>query len=336
MEQFMMVMGILVGLIGLGYVGLPLWAYLLAPTNLFFTFVNEGTAKVVMRGGKFQRVIIALKGHYLNDNGDVVKSGDPEKLRWFERISGAYWVGIPPFFRVHTYGFLWTTLSKEEVGGEIVEKPKQREEKEMDNVFIKDRVYLGYIFSAETKEGMPVDIRYLITLRVVNPYKALFLVHRWLEATLDLVSQSGRQYVGRRTYQQLISKETADPKKGFSGGISTLENQILKNYGVFFVKAEIHSVEPAGTAAEKYREASIRAYLAETIKNATITEAEGEARKNVLIGKSKAEAQQFQNDVYKKSPEATRASYDAQVGIAQGIRSIAASIAQALAGQGRT
>ncbi len=47
----------------------------LAPNNLWFTFVPEGTAKIVVRGDKFKKALIQWKGYTFDEDWNVIPEG---------------------------------------------------------------------------------------------------------------------------------------------------------------------------------------------------------------------------------------------------------------------
>ncbi|HQG98689.1 MAG TPA: hypothetical protein PLO75_08700, partial [Thermotogota bacterium] len=183
----------------------PLWLFWLANSPRLahlspFTTIRDGEAKVVMRGDSFRRVIARKEGYdvvipqnegYYPNNKiwDIVEKNPeaPRKESFLQKNLGLYWVGIPPFQKLYHYNFGWVTYKAPE--GETDPRPVKRNE-ELFHVFVKDALYWGTLKEAETFDKLPVNVEFLITLRVVNVYDALFEVHRYLDAILDLVRQS--------------------------------------------------------------------------------------------------------------------------------------------------
>ena len=307
LEVIALLFGMLIGMVAIGWAVLPAWAWILANFDICFTFVEEGTAKAVVRGKEFHKFLLQSKEMKFREGSwDIVPlrpDEQPEKRYWFERWSGARWVGLWPFFSIYNYKFKWTVAKQEEKDGKIVTTPDMRE-RTIDSIYIRDVVYYGKIESAETTDNTPVDVEYLLTVRVTNPYKALFRVHRWLEAVIDLTSQRGRQYIGTRSYKQLVAKEGKKQSTGFAGGIRGLREHLCENFGVEFVYADIASVEFSGTTKKEYVEASTAEYLADSKAIATVKAAEAEARKIKLVGGAEAEALQVRMEQFQKNPDA--------------------------------
>ncbi|HQG98688.1 MAG TPA: hypothetical protein PLO75_08695, partial [Thermotogota bacterium] len=134
--------------------------------------------------------------------------------------------------------------------------------------------------------------------------------------------QQGRQYVGTKTYDQLVQEEGDKEDEGFSGGVYILRERILKEYGVEIVRADILSIDPVGPAAEEYRRASTAAYLAEAKKVATVTAAEGEARAIELVGNAREQALNAQIRAYERSPQAAQATLNAEAAREMGIEHV--------------
>jgi hypothetical protein len=97
--------------IGLGIVGLVGFAFgiivlinFLAKNNIFFTFVQEGTAKIILKFGKFHRVIMTYEGYGLDREWTVRKKTEAHKSQGEKgnvklrreplRFGGLRWVRI--------------------------------------------------------------------------------------------------------------------------------------------------------------------------------------------------------------------------------------------------
>jgi len=323
-------LGILIGLV----LSSPFWPYLLAQFDLFFTFVKEGEAKIVVAGQSYVKTILSLSGYIVARDGTIV-TGTPWWKSPFERWFGTYWVGIPPFRKIFSYQLRWTTYQPKVAGGG--KEPVVRRET-LRSTFVKDKVYYGKADNVETDEGLPLEVEFLVTLRVVNPYKAIFLISNWVETVIDRTTQQARVYIGTKTYQQLLQEETFEPSKGFSGYMATaLEQVILDAYGVRFVSCDILSIDPPVS----YRETTTRLYTAQRNAEAIVTQAEAEATATKVKGyaeavaitaKGQAEATALETRVaaFKKGPAAAKALLNAEVGKAQGVGPVFEAIGKGL------
>jgi regulator of protease activity HflC (stomatin/prohibitin superfamily) len=329
-------MGTLLGVVFGLVLSTPFWPYILAHFDLFFTFVKEGEAKIVVAGESYVRTILSLSGFIVSTDGSIVP-GFPQKSL-FERWFGIYWVGIAPFRKVYAYTLRW--MSYQPKAGNSGDKEPVVKTAVLDSTFVKDKVYYGQANAVETSEGLPLDIEFLVTLRVVNPRMALFLISNWVEAVIDRTTQQARVYVGKKTYKALLQRETSHPDKGFSGYMANaLAKTIRDDYGVEFVSCDILSIEPP----EQYREATTKAYTAEQNAVAITTEAtalataitvKGNAEAGVITAKGTAEAESLTKRIkaFKKAPDAAQALLTAEVGKAQGVGMIAEAIGKGLRG----
>ncbi len=65
--------------------------YFLAKHNIFFTLVQEGRAKVILRFKKFRKAVMAYKGYALDEEWNVA----PTKKEAPKLFGGLKWIGIP-------------------------------------------------------------------------------------------------------------------------------------------------------------------------------------------------------------------------------------------------
>ncbi|MBI2033612.1 MAG: hypothetical protein HYT13_00730 [Candidatus Liptonbacteria bacterium] len=263
----------------------------LAKRNLFFTIVQEGKAKAVKKWGEFHKLIIVYKDHAFDQDWNVrhASLADEEAEDfWDDKTQGfvkkqvelqiqkplfggllgkiigkVFWIGIPPIYTIHEYTFRWLGLrqrARKELGreGELVEQVVDREE-QLDFILLQDDTYFTFIKRAETRgKGMlvPIDVEVILTIRIVNPYKALFRVQDWLEVTLNQLIPVVRGFVSSREYETVISgleegkpkperDESMEPearkKDPLLAGIA---HYVLTRYGVLIKKVGIGSVTP--------------------------------------------------------------------------------------------
>jgi len=211
-------------------------------------------------------------------------------LRWVELL-GARWFGISPFYEIDTRQQKWLAAKTNTQTGETILEGK---DELVSSFFLKD-VVVGHRLSevetggynpvlqtnlpatgqADQAEMLPVNLEYLLTLRMTNPMKALFGVHRYLDAILERSGPAAKRHVGQTTYTGLIRErpETNEFQKNIKG----IETDILEHYGMRFVAAEISKVDPGSPEAEKYRLASTAVYLATTAGEATMVTAQATA-----------------------------------------------------------
>ncbi len=338
---FQIVLGFFV-MLGIATITSPLWLFWLANNPRLahlspFTTLEDGEAKAIVKGKTFSGAVAKMEGFDLvtdhnihfyqgSELWDIVEKNSqaPDTKSLWQKYLGLYKVGIPPFKSLHRYIFEWTTPKDTSESGKSVSVHRKEQ---LTHIYIKDANYLGVVSEAETSDQLPINAKFVLVLRVVNVYKALFKVDRFLDSIMNQVRQQGRNYIGTRTYKQLIQEEGDETKEGFSHGVRLLKDEIRKRWGVEIVKADFVEISLAGTAAAKYEEASTALYLAEAKKTATVTTAEGEAKAIELVGEARKKALVSQAEAYKGSEQAAQAILDAEVGRAMGIKPVTEAIA---------
>lgn len=197
----------------------------LAVLSLFLTFVDEGKAKIIVRGDEFDKALMSWKDHHLDKKTWDVVEGEEEKGRFRRWFGGLRFYGIPPFQKVLTYHFRWSHLHEDGTIG--------NHDEWIDYVLLKMDVYVielplvleeGKEEASEDINGMPMGISVLLPISIVNPYQALFLPRRWLPAISGVIQARLRVFVARYRYKEDLIDMTAgkgieeiQEKKGLKG-----------------------------------------------------------------------------------------------------------------------
>lgn len=207
-----------------------------APRDLFFTSVQEGNAKAIMKGTKdnpeFVRLIMSYDGYKFDKDWNIV-AGKEKHL-----LGGIRWLGLPGLYWVHRYKFRWTSM--------IENGTLETKEKVIDYIYVKRDVYAETLKKAEVGNSLvPVDVRFLITAQVINPYKALFRVEKWLEYITNRVKVPARDYVAQQEDPKdlVVKKQDLGPllhKKLEEAG--TIED-FKKEVGVEILKLETPEID---------------------------------------------------------------------------------------------
>jgi ribosomal protein L23 len=268
-------------LISIPTVAFLLVYFLLAPNNCFFTFVKEGTAKFVVRGDKFEKCLIQWEGYTFDYSKHHPEKWNviPGKERHI--FGGLRFYGVWPLFDIHVYKFRWTGVTED---GKI-----QHKEEWLDYILLKDDVYWCKVEQCEDTNLLPLDLELLLTIAVVNPYKAHFAVQNWLETVINRMKPFIRGYITQKAYEDWIKMrgslgEELKIALDFAGLLKELEEW----YGVKVKKVEVKEINPP----KEYREKTIAPYLAELDKRAMILRAEGE--KQAIITKAEGEQQRIE------------------------------------------
>lgn len=303
--------GIVLGLWIVGLAGYFLLAYALAQKKMFFTAPHEGTAEFVVAGGSAVRMIAVWKGHHTLPDHSIVKTdvdnpAPPDNtlrhlnpLNWLEPW-GIYWVGLYPFQQIYHYDFVWI---EETVGedGKIVPRTRRATKKgtgaegQTAYIRINDTNYFFVVDDVKTSGNIPTRFVVLVTVRVENPYKALFGGEDWLERLGGMVSQMVIKYAGVLTYEDIVAGKPAelalhgDPiehpysleelvKTVGDGSPDEGGVDMLTTYGVGVVAAKLHSFDFADSqASQELRNATVKRYTAEQEGLAELAKAQGEA-----------------------------------------------------------
>lgn len=287
--------------------------FVLGRYNMYFTFVQEGTAKIVTVGDAFSRALIQWKGRTFAyrlsgvDRWTVIEEGRyverihvgedeegkpvyEEEFRWesepWHPFGGLRWVGLWPLCRVHTYPFRWTGVHEDGT-------PKSHEEV-LDKVMLKDFVYFAELADAEDTDMVPLTVKLLITIRVVNPYKALFEVADWLESVLNRIKPLFREFIAHHPYATLISEKQAVGgdvwrELALAGVIEEFE----RDYGVHIKEGGIEMKDI--TPQPEYQKLAALKYTAQRRREQAVIETAGAVLGMMAegLGKSVAEVQEM-------------------------------------------
>ena len=312
-------MGIMLGLLVVGVVSFAFLVYFAAQDKKFFTAPREGTAEFVMEGNRVRRMIAVWKGHHqlgLDDAKSAavkdstlnsiieqyrIAPGEPthgllyylNPLNWMQSL-GIYWIGLWPFIKIYLYDFIWTEEKVTEDGKIVphtrraIKKGGTEEGGQTPFVKINDTNYFFVANDVKTIDGVPLKFILLVTVRIENPYKALFSGADWLERTGGAINNMTMRCVGVRNYEQVTKNERATleviDKNDVKGEplTKTLEEflvmlgdgspddvqgkdvDLLTAYGVHIIAAKIHSFDFSDEdAAKQYRTATTQKYVAE-------------------------------------------------------------------------
>ncbi|OGZ17886.1 MAG: hypothetical protein A2V72_02935 [Candidatus Nealsonbacteria bacterium RBG_13_37_56] len=249
-----------------------------APNNLFWTFVPEGRAKIVVRGDAFKKVLIQWQGHKLIkraapdgsvDEGDVIDSPTKKSL-----FGGLMLYGCWPLDDVFVYNFSWTNLTE---SGE----PKTHTKETLDYILLKDDVYLVEVKEAEDKAMLPLDIQIILTIRILNPYKALFQIQSWLEAVKNRIEPAIRDCVTKNTFENWI----AEPKDLGQRIFANLKKkngivaELRTRYGADLRALGVRDINPNGD----FRGITVKKVTAEKERERILVEADAEKQRIEMV-----------------------------------------------------
>lgn len=273
--------------------------YLLAQHDLFFCFVEEGDFRFIMKGKNLHRIILNARGYYL-DEDDVVQVGQDASKTWLNRHFGIYWVGIPPFFRIHRWVFEYETRSDQDA---FQTKP----ESVILSALHLFHTYRLVVKEAELKDAFRIDTTSNLVVKVINPRLAvLTLKGKWFVplmtaakgAVADLINNYRYKTDGTRKGKKEswleLNKEGA--ASTFSTAITDVNSEIGKITGVVIESVDYQDFQPSAEQEDviKATQALEKARLEgeaklETAKfNAQATRVEGEADNEIALGRKNA------------------------------------------------
>lgn len=176
------------------------WIVLIIALVSFFLFVRwttveEGTAKIIMRWGGAIKVFLQWEGYELDKEGNVVFTG--RKNPWYGGLR--IWLGLP-IDKPYTYKLRWHSVEEIEEG-----RIPQFHEEMKDYILVRPDRYWRKSIKMETKDGMFVNIEWLIGMRCINPLKTMFKSpHNWVENALTQLEPLLRQYISTKTLEEVI------------------------------------------------------------------------------------------------------------------------------------
>jgi len=188
---------------------------------LNFTLTKEATAKAILRLGGFRKIVMAWKGYKLDKNWNV----KPKKA--LRLPGGLRWIGIRGLDKVYKYHFRWYSV---ELRAGEEPKVEFKDIKDLDYILVKPDTYWSKIVKAETKDGMIIDIEFLDTIRVINPWKVLFVAPpNWLENALNRLNALRTGWVRSKEFDKIRTLEK-DPQKLWQElGTDPLIQETFKN-----------------------------------------------------------------------------------------------------------
>jgi regulator of protease activity HflC (stomatin/prohibitin superfamily) len=254
-----------------------------APNNLFFTFVPEGRAKIVVRGDAFREALIQWEGHDLArrssddiDVWDVIERPDQPRRFW----GGLRFYGFWPIVDIFVYSFSWTGVAQD---GQVQSHTKEL----LDYILVKVDVYWAQVRKAEDKQMLPLDVELVLTIRVINPYKALFRVQNWLETVINRIEPAVRDAITEDTYERWISEEKDLADRLISDKeTQELLKELRSSFGIEVSAIEVRSINPTTAELDESRKATLKRYFAEKERDRITVEADAERQRLEAVYKA--------------------------------------------------
>ena len=267
---FSTIIGIVMGIIWGAILGIAIFAFALflvlylvwAPHGIFGFFLEEGYAKIVMKGESFHGCYIKYQGKMLLSNLNVVDG--VEKVPF--NIMGMVPI-LWPFYRVYTYQQKWVKFK---------DGVKNKREETLSHVILMPYVYGVEVVDAETEGKVPVDVAIAVEAKIFNPYKAIFRIKDWNYAMTSWIEGAVRDFVSTKSYEDLIKGQLA----------TRLQAEVLKEvasllyaYGVEVTNLSVIQIAPSN---KEYEDATQQKVIEERKKEAAIVKAQADAQKEAI------------------------------------------------------
>lgn len=260
------VVGIIWGaLIGMGAFILAVFLVLYlvwAPHGIFGFFLEEGYAKIVMRGESFHRCYIKYQGKMLLSNFNVADGVEKVPFNIMGMVPMAW-----PFYRVYTYQQRWVKFKN---------GVKEQREELLAHVILMPYVYGVEIKDAETEGKVPINMWIEVEARIANPYKAMFQIKDWNAAMTSWIEGASRDFISKNSYEQIIR---GDLSQTLSDHIVKKTKAILERYGVEVTNLSVIQVVPSSA---EYEQATQQKVIEERKKEAAIVRAQADAQKEAI------------------------------------------------------
>jgi len=265
--------------------------YALAKEDLFFTLLESGDMKFIMRGETLRKIIHGVRGFELVD-GKFVSTTNVQKRPLF----GFYWVGVPPFASVHHFPI---TKEREDPDGETPAEWIKRDEAPAMVSSLRFTFPRPFVLrDVELKDLTPINVLVVAKFEVVDPYVPVFLFKgRFFENTAGLIKGSVTDILKRYPLDDFNNKEKGevngilaemkesendpDPNKG------KLNRELIKQVGLRLVGISIPQYDPSN---KTLREAMNAQIIATEQAKGKVAEATGHANQLAIRVEADAKA----------------------------------------------
>lgn len=277
---------LLIALVGVMFSPLvALIIYRLAHVNICYTMVPQGEFIVVMHADKVHKYIGNVNDHWIDpETGKVTKGVTPSSVKMPGHLWGIYWLGFWPYASRYTYRFPRAKYVKK--AGEETEYAIIGKDDTADSVFWQAS-YGIEVTSAETRDGVPITLQFVITTQTVHVGIALFANKSpgWLERVTAAVKAEIRDFVGNMELAKIneIKAEngSADGKSDLQKEIELLNMSTQGNPGleetagqkIIAINFLGYSIDTTGL--NPAQEASLARYYAQRKADATVVAAQG-------------------------------------------------------------
>ena len=291
----------------------------------FFTFIEPGQVKIIVRGKRFIRAIIndskhtfLKKGNPRNaeywqvipiERGEISEPLQPLNLwsplswwaHWVYYHTGAVFVGIGPIqgVRVEQRQYLQQRKEKGKVMLDGKGLPILEEIEEWSD-YLRVKGFIWYFKTpmANTKDYLNIGFQGNLSLKCVNPYLATYNHEHWDSVLSNKISSVIVGYCKSKTYAEISTSSYEERYEMAESLKNTLNKAFSKNSDEQNIGMEIFQVDITDQNSRLSEEESFsltEPWRAEQTKKATITKSEGVRQKR--INESEGDAQAIVNRI---------------------------------------
>lgn len=296
---------ILIPIIGILLV-IPFTLFLLAEKDLFFTKLQTGDIKFIVRGDSLLHIIhdVRNKKLVLDADGNQIFTTGVERKSFLNTRFGIWWIGIPPFARVHKF-----MIKKERENPQATESKDwiiSEEPKEVPSLrFIFPRPYK--LDRVELGDRLSVDLLVVAKFEVVMPYIPVFLFKGgFFENAGSILRAHVADLINNMTLNDFIpapkgevggilesmkadESDTRDDPKNLGHRFGDFNRELIRQVGIRLVGISITQYDPSDKSIRDAMEAQ---HLAEKLGEGKIAEAKAEATVIKTRANAQAEAEE--------------------------------------------
>lgn len=266
---------------------------------------REGEFIAIMKADTFHKFLYNIEGFHLNDEFDVKEGSKPQSLLF--QLFGVEWIGPPPLYHLLEYPFSWVKTKTVKSDNGTTKLGFEVREREMVSSILYRYTYAFVFRDVELKDNVRVTMVLYISIRTINPHKALFKMMptgTWLETVRAYLEEVVTDYARKVAYDDMKASNK-DESDAYSSNTEFIKSILKLNdttsadglgiremIGVEIEGASYASFEREKSAHDKELEEALTAELVATEKGkAGIAEADAYAK--ALDKKRKADVDYF-------------------------------------------
>lgn len=277
----------------------------------FFTYLEEGMAKVIVRGETFIRCIMSFSDHGFARVGrydsqqywQIIEKSTGEDpiadVNWFLRpfaryifwATGAVFTGIYPFQTVREYTLERTKMMRHEAethdgAGDLIVNAEDKHDDENIVLYVKEDKSDHYrvrefntILRApkvDTLDSISVNVLLVIRARVTNPNGAAFGNDRWDQKLVNLAISALSDFTRTNTLDNVLSAKETSKLLEFKQAILDIKDDELSGFDIIGVDV----IDISANLDEEDRKKLYAEALAKPLAAATLLD--GKTRANVI------------------------------------------------------